>query len=154
MLLTKRLERALDKMYTAFYKGELDPEDCKHCAVGNICDNYDTWKYFTDIHGSRKLNYLGNLNEYLGRKINGYSPAELIMTEAVFLRACGYTLTRSQKLLKPAKIITNEMMFNGLCAAVDYLCRLDGVENVMDQYKELDFTMDKNPYNSKARLLI
>ena len=143
MLLTKRLEAALNKMYTAFYKGELNPEDCKHCAVGNICDNYDSWKYFTDTHGSMRLNYLGHLNENLGRKINGYSPSELIITEAVFLKACGYTLTRSKKLLKPAKVITNDMMFNGLCAAVAYLCRLDGVKNVMEHYKQFDLSTDK-----------
>ena len=140
MLLTKRLENALDKMYTAFYKGELNPEDCKHCAVGNICDNYDSWKYFTDIHGSMRLNYLGHLNENLGRRINGYTPLELITTEAVFLKACGYKLTKNKKLLKPAEVITSEMMIKGLDAAVEFLCKLDGVSHVMDHYKKLDLS--------------
>ena len=128
-------------MYTAFYKGELNPEDCRHCAVGNICDNYDSWKYFTDVHGSMRLNYLGILNENLGRRINGYSPSELIITEAVFLKACGYTLTKSKKLLKPAEVITSEMMFKGLDAAVAYLCKLDGLQHVMDHYKKLDLSL-------------
>jgi uncharacterized protein CbrC (UPF0167 family) len=143
MDLPSRLEQALTKLYTAFYNDQLDPENCCYCAVGNICDNVDAWKHLTDIHGSVKLNYLGRLNETLGKRINGYTPSELLSIEAVFLKSCGYTLTSRNRLLKPAPIIDKEMMFKGLCAAVDYLCRLDGVENVMDQYRKFDWTADR-----------
>ena len=142
MLLPYRLEKALDKLYTAFYNEELNPENCCHCAVGNICDNIDAWKHFTDYHGSTRLNYLGRLNQALGKRINGYSPQELLNTEAIFLNACGYSLTSRNRLLKPAKVVHREMMFKGLCAAIEYLCRLDGVENVMDLYKRFDFAID------------
>lgn len=143
MHLPYRLETALEKLYTAFYNDQLDPEDCCHCAVGNICDRIDSWKHFTDIHGSVKLNYLGRLHETLGKRINGYSPLELLSIEAVFLKACGYRLTSRNHLLKPAPHIDKEMMFKGLCAAIDYLCALDGVENVMELYRRFDFTTDR-----------
>ena len=86
MYLPYRLEIALDKLYTAFYKDQLNPENCCHCAVGNICDNIDAWKHFTDIHGSVKLNYLGRLHETLGKRINGYTPVVLLSIEASFLK--------------------------------------------------------------------
>jgi len=54
--MTKRLEQALHKLYTSFYDGTLNPECCYACAVGNICDNRDMWKHFTEAHGSLKLN--------------------------------------------------------------------------------------------------
>ena len=98
MQLPYRLEQALEKIYTAFYHDELNPEDCWHCAVGNICDNVDAWKHFTDIHGSVKLNYLGRLHETLGKRINGYSPIELLSIEASFLKGCGYSLTARNQI--------------------------------------------------------
>ena len=140
MNLPVRLEQALSKMYSAFYQDRLDPEDCKYCAVGNICDNRDFWKHFTDLHGSDQLNYLGRLNEEFGKRFNGYSPKELLKTEAVFLRGCGYTFSKGRRLLKPAEKIDRDMMFSGLNAAVDYLCALDGVDNVMELYKGFDFS--------------
>lgn len=140
MQLTKRLERALNKLYTAFYNDQLNPENCCHCAVGNICDNMDAWKHFTDIHGSVKLNYLGRLNQGLGKRINGYNPLELLSIEASFLKGCGYRINSRNKLLKPAPVIDQEMMFKGLCATIDYLCALDGVENVMELYKRFDLS--------------
>jgi hypothetical protein len=143
MHLPYRLETALEKLYTAFYNDQLDPENCCHCAVGNICDNVDAWKHFTDIHGSVKLNYLGRLHETLGKRINGYSPLQLLSIEAVFLKACGYRLTSRNYLLKPAPVIDKEMIFKGLCAAIDYLCALDGVENVMELYKRFDLRVER-----------
>ena len=143
MLLHYRLETDIEKLYTAFYNEQLDPENCCHCAVGNICDNVDAWKHFTDIHGSVQLNYLGRLHETLGKRINGYSPLELLSIEAVFLKACGYSLTSRNRLIKPAKIIDHEMMFKGLCAAIDYLCALDNVDNVMELYKRFDLSAER-----------
>ena len=143
MHLPYRLETALNKLYTAFYNEQLDPENCCHCAVGNICDNVDAWKHLTDIHGSVQLNYLGRLHETLGKRFNGYSPLELLSIEAVFLKACGYSLTSRNRLLKPAKIIDHEMMFKGLCAAIQYLCALDNVDNVMELYQRFDLTAER-----------
>ena len=63
------LERALSKLNTAFYDNTLHPECCIACAVGNICDNRDAWKHFTDVHGSLKLNYVGQVNEAFGKRL-------------------------------------------------------------------------------------
>ncbi len=49
---------------------------------------------------------------------------------------------------KPAPILDRDIMFKGLYATIEYLCSLDGVENVMELYKRFDFTADKK--RSKA----
>ena len=141
MKLPPRLEKAITKLYTAFHHGTLNPEDCHHCAVGNICDNLDTWKHLTEQHGSTRLSYLGRLNEGFGRRVNGYSPSELLTIEALFLRGCGYRLPfrRSEKKVDPRD---KEAQFNGLCAVVEYLCALDGVDNVMDVSRLFEYEND------------
>lgn len=130
--MTKRLEEALNKLYTAFHNGTLNAECCKHCAVGNICDNTDSWKYLSDSHGSLQLNYVGLVHQNLGRKFHGYTPLELLKIESAFLEGCGYMLPLNHKNPKPKNPTSNEVLFNGLCAAVDVLCFLDGIQNVMD----------------------
>ena len=140
MDLPYRLEIALGKLYTAFYNDQLDPENCCHCAVGNVCDNVDAWKHLTDFHGSVQLNYLGRLNQTLGKRINGYSPIELLSIEASFLKGCGYSLSSGNRLRKPKAVIDQEIMFKGLCATIDYLCTLDRVENVMELYQRFDLS--------------
>lgn len=131
--LPKRLENALKKLYLAFHENRLNPEDCRHCAVGNICDNNDSWKHFTTNHGSIELSYLGKIHEALGRKLQGYSPRELLQIEAIFLKACGYSFTVRNRLVKPAATIDKDMIFKGMNAVVAHLCSLDGVKNVMEQ---------------------
>ena len=90
MKTTKRLEKALIKLYNAYHNNRLNPEDCKACAVGNILDNFDSWKYLSDKHGSLQLSYVGRVHQNLGRKFNGYTPKELLQIEKVFLDACGF----------------------------------------------------------------
>ena len=141
MDLPSRLEQALTKLYTAFYQDRLDPENCKYCAVGNICDNQDFWKHFTDIHGSEQLNYLGQLNQEFGKTFKGYSPKELLKTEAVFLNGCGYTFSPRKRLLKPAEKIDRDMMFNGMYSVVAYLCAIDGLSNIMDVSRRFESEM-------------
>ena len=77
----KRLEEAIIKLYKAFHNNTLDPEDCSACAVGNILDNYDSWKHLSNEHGSLQLNYIGTVHQKLERKFNGYSPSELLNIE-------------------------------------------------------------------------
>lgn len=127
-----RLEQALNKLYQAFYKDELNPECANQCAVGTICDNQDSWRNFTDAHGSERLNYVGLVNESFGRRINGYMPSELIKIEAVFLKACGYILPLKHSSSRPENPRSKETLFDGLEAVINYLCALDGVVNVMD----------------------
>jgi len=126
-----RFENAIKKLYTAFHNKTLNPEDCKQCAVGNILDNKDSWKYLTDLHGSTKLNYVGLVHQNLGRTFNGYSPLELLKIEAAFLAGCGYRLSNSY-CYKPDLISDKTILFNGLCEVVSVLCQLDEIDDVME----------------------
>ena len=146
MNISYRLEQAITKLYKAFHSGSLNPENCYHCAVGNICDNRDTWKHLTDKHGSTQLSYLGRLNEVAGRRINGYSPSELLTIETVFLQGCGYSLPfkRSQKKVDAKD---KEAQYKGLCAVVEYLCDLDRVDNVMDISRLFEYENDQPRYD-------
>ena len=130
--MTARLERALSKLYTALNNNTLNPACCTACAVGNICDNVDVWKHFTDTHGSLKLNYIGQVNEGFGRRLYGYLPSELLEIEAVFLKGCGYELPFTRKSTKPKNPTSQETLFNGMRSVVAFLCELDGVADVMD----------------------
>jgi len=146
MKTTPRLEQAITKLYLAFHKGTLHPEYCNSCAVGNICDNTDTWKYLSDLHGSLKLNYLGKLNENFGRKIFGYSPKELLQIEVVFLNGCGYSTPLLIGSKKPKNPTDKDLLFNGLCDTVEFLCKLDLIPNVMDYSKLFEFENNEPTY--------
>ncbi|GAA3578174.1 Na(+)-translocating NADH-quinone reductase subunit F [Snuella lapsa] len=130
-----RLEQAVQKLYVAFHSNKLNPECCKQCAVGNILDNTESWKYLSDRHGSLKLNYVGIVNQNLGRKFNGYTPQELLHIEAIFLKACGYSLPLHYRGTRPTHPEDKDLLFKGLCAVIAYLCKLDGISNVMDYTK-------------------
>jgi len=131
----KRLENALAKLYEAFHNNTLNPECCIQCAVGNICDNTDRWKHFSDAHGSLHLNYVGLVHQKLGRAINGYTPQELLKIEAAFLKGCGFSVPLKRNGKKPKNPTSKETLFKGLCAVVELMCKLDTVENVMDYTK-------------------
>ena len=146
MKTTPRLEHAITKLYLAFHNNMLHPECCKSCAVGNICNNTDTWKYLTEAHGSVELSYLGKLNENFGRKIYGYSPSELLQIEAVFLKGCGYGIPLFRGSKKPKKPTDKDLLFNGLCDTVEFLCKLDHVPNVLDYSRLFEFENDTPKY--------
>lgn len=138
-----RLEQALKKLYVAFHNNTLHPECCRQCAVGNILDNREDWKYLTDHHGSMELNYIGKVHEVLGRKFNGYSPSELLKIEAVFLKACGYRLPLIHSNKNPKNITDKDVLFNGLNEVIKFLCKLDGAKNIMDYTQLFEFTNNK-----------
>ncbi|MFL1012992.1 Na(+)-translocating NADH-quinone reductase subunit F [Flavisericum labens] len=142
---TNRFENAIKKLYNAFYSGTLNPECCKQCAVGNILDNTDSWKHLSDNHGSTKLNYVGSVHQNLGRTFNGYSPLELLKIEATFLKACGFELPFHHKNNKPKNPTDNQVLFEGLCAVVKFLCKLDNIPNVLG-YTSL-FEYENKPLN-------
>jgi len=148
MKTTKRLDAALEKLYSAFHNNTLNPECCTHCAVGNICDNKDSWKHLSDSHGSLQLNYVGRVHQNLGRKFNGYTPEELLKIEVAFLEGCGYSLPFTHKSQRPKSPTSKETLFNGLSAAISYLCALDNVKNIMD-YAPLFSKAEK--YTSKMK---
>ncbi len=128
----QRFEDAIQKLYTAFYSGTLHPECCKQCAVGNILNHSESWKHFADDHGSLRLNYVGLVHQNLGRKFAGYSPLELLQIEAAFLKGCGYALPLRHHSKRPEKATDRDVLFGGLCAAIEKLCAMDSIENVMD----------------------
>lgn len=127
-----RLEKAIQKLYTAFHNNELDPECCRRCAVGNILDGQDAWKNLSDYHGSLKLNYVGIVNQNLGKRFNGYTPLELMQIEATFLQSCGYSIPLKSNSKRPKNPKDKDLLFTALCATVQLLCQLDKVDNVMD----------------------
>lgn len=144
MKTAKRLEQALIKLYNSFHNDELNPECCTACAVGNILDNFDSWKHLSNSHGSLELSYVGRVHENLGRKFNGYSPLELLQTEKIFLEACGFKTPLCHYNPKPKNPTNKETLFNGLCAVVAHLCALDNIPNVMDYSKIFEYE-ESNP---------
>ena len=130
MKTSTRFDNAIKKLYTAFNEDLLNPECCKQCAVGNILDQKDAWKYLSDNHGSLKLNYLGLVHQNLGRTFNGYSPLELLKIEAAFLRGCGYELPLHHKNKRPHDLTNKNTLFNGLNEAIKVLCIFDNIEDV------------------------
>lgn len=134
-----RFDRAVEKLYNAFHTDSLIPECCRQCAVGNICDNTESWRHLTDNHGSTDLNYVGVVNEKFGKRINGYRPSELLRIEAEFLKGCGYSLPLHHRATRPSDPTSKETLFNGLCAAVSFLCKLEGIPDIMDYSQLFDF---------------
>ena len=138
MKTTKRFETAIEKLYIAFHNKHLNPEDCTQCAVGNILDRRDFWKHLSDDHGSLVLNYVGKFHEFRRKTFNGYLPSELLKIEHAFLTGCGYELPYRYDHSKPKNPTDSDVLFNGLCAVVETLCELDGLENIMDHHKLFD----------------
>ena len=143
MTIPKRLDDAIKKLYVAFHNDRLNPECCYTCAIGNILDNKDSWKHLTDIHGSVKLSYLGRVHQKLGRKFNGYSPIELLQLESIFLKACGYSIPFGRFGNKPAEKLSKDILFKGLCATVEILCRQDNISNVMDYSQIFNYSLEQ-----------
>lgn len=154
MILSKRFENAIKKLYEAFHNNMINPECCKQCAVGNILDNTDSWKHLSDDHGSLTLNYVGKVHQSFGRKFGGYTPLELLNIEAVFLKACGYQLPYHHKNDKPANPRDKELLFNGLSAVIAYLCELEGISNIMDYSKLFSYENDQPKYELEVLDLV
>ncbi len=133
--MSSRLEKAIRKLYIAFHDGSLHPECCKHCAVGNIMDNTDAWKHLSDHHGALELNYIGKVHQSFGRTFNGYTPLELLKIEATFLNACGFSLPLHHNGKRPDNPRDKDLLFKGLCAVVEYLYILEGIDGIFDYSK-------------------
>lgn len=83
------------------------------------------------------------VNQNFGRRFNGYTPLELLQIEVEFLKGCGYELPLGRSKSKPLNPTEKEVLFNGLCKVVEFLCQLDGVENVMNYSKLFEFKQSK-----------
>lgn len=151
MKTTKRFNEAINKLYNAFHKNTLNPLCCNQCVVGNILDNKDFWKHLSDYNGSLQLNYVGLVNQNLGKRFNGYSPLELLQIEIEFLKNCGYSLPLH--LTNKVKSTTDkDVLFTGLSAVVTLLCKLDNIPNVMDYSKIFEY--DTVNLNRKTSLVV
>lgn len=131
MKLPIRLENAITKLYTAFHEGTLDFGSCAKCAVGNIV-GHERWMFSTP---NRIWN--GDLNfSFLEIEDNrsGYSENELTIVEQKFILAFKENEDPENKADQ----------FKGLCAVVEYLCKLDNIPNVMD-YTKLFETENNEP---------
>ncbi|SDR93111.1 hypothetical protein SAMN04515667_1020 [Formosa sp. Hel1_31_208] len=146
MKTTQRLEKAIEKLYIAFHNDKLHPECCKSCAVGNILDRTGAWKQLSDEHGSVQLNYVGKVHQSFGRRFNGYTPYELLEVEAIFLKTCGYQLPLKRNNIKPNHPQNKDLLFNGLCEVVKFLCKIDNVPNVMDYTKLFEVENNQPKY--------
>ncbi|QTD38679.1 Na(+)-translocating NADH-quinone reductase subunit F [Polaribacter batillariae] len=153
MKTSKRLEQALIKLYNAYHNNKLNPEDCTACAVGNILDNLDSWKHLSNEHGSLQLNYVGSVHQNLGRKFNGYSPLEILQIEKVFLDACGFKTPLCHYNKRPQNPTSKKVLFNGLCAVVELLCKFDNVSNVMDYSRLFECENNEPKYHLKTFLM-
>ncbi|MGV7105205.1 Na(+)-translocating NADH-quinone reductase subunit F [Flavobacterium sp. U410] len=145
---SSRFNSAIQKLYVAFHGDTLHPECCNQCAVGNILDNNDFWKNFSDTHGSLQLNYLGRVHQNLGRKYNGYSPSELLQIEYTFLKAIGYQLPIHHLHKKPENPKDKDLLFEGLSAVVTFLCELDNQKDIMDCSVLFQYTKKKGSTES------
>lgn len=138
---SQRFQFAIKKLYLAFHEGRLFPQCCQQCAVGNILDGNDSWRHLSDQHGSLQLNYVGQVHQTLGRRFNGYTPLELLQIEQRFLKACGYQVPlyyQNNNILQPDE----DILFNGLCAVIEYLCQLEGINNIMEYQQLLNKTIE------------
>jgi len=147
----KRFNLAIRKLYTAFHNDTLYPECCQQCAVGSILDGKDMWKHFSDFHGDLNLNYVGKVHEMIGRKYNGYLPSELLKIECAFLKACEYSLPYNYNGNRPENPQDKDLLFKGLCAVVELLCKLDNIDNVME-YSQL-FKPTKQKFRDTSKSL-
>ena len=76
---------------------------------------------------------------------NGHNSLELLQIKAEFLKGCGYTLPLDRNCKKPENPTDKETLFNGLSKTMEFLCQLDGIENVMDYSKLFEFDKGKQP---------
>lgn len=128
---SNRFNSAIQKLYNAFNANTLHPECVKSCAVGTICNGTEQWKHLAVGHGSTELSYVGLVNENFGKRLFGYKPSELLKIEQRFLKACGYKVPLN-KYNNERLVVTNDMLFTGLCAVVEELCVLDNIANVLE----------------------
>ena len=138
MLHSKRFENALGALYEGFYNGQLHPEDSCRCTVGTLCNGWSAWKHFSDAHGSLKLNYVGKVHEGIGRRYHGYLPSELLRIESAFLSGCGYQLPLDHRAIRPESPADQDVIYNGLIAAITELCCLDNIEDILPHTRMLE----------------
>lgn len=127
---TERFEKAIRTLYTAFHNETLNYGSCSACAVGNML-GHSSWRGGSGMHyiafkgGLRKIRLNGKNN-------SGYSLEELSEVERLFILAHKKSYANDENL--------KEEQFNGVCAVIEYLSKLDGIPNPMDYTKLFEYT--------------
>ena len=144
MKTTKRFEEAITKLYKAFHEETLDSMNCKHCAVGNICNNSKNW----GIYSNTAITTPEELK-------TGYSRVELNNIESYFLygsididnrlflnNISNLDVEYGESTIEKQK----ELQFKGLCAVVKYLAELDNIPDPTDYSKLFETENNKAKY--------
>ena len=144
MKTTKRFEEAVTKLYKAFHEGTLDAMDCRHCAVGNMCNNSRNWG-----------DYTRSVSLTQEERKTGYSRVELNNIESYFLygsididnrlflnNISNLDVEYGESTIEKQK----ELQFKGLCAVVKYLAELDNIPDPTDYSKLFETENNKAKY--------
>lgn len=149
--MTPRFEKAYNALVKAFFEGTLAKGDCAACAVGNIvadalespvvllvglsmaaCEKDNSfWKtlFMTD-HGRQELRWTRTGDEerraHLLYSLTGYTEREMAAIEFAFETST--TIRLSDYLCKGEQAILEDQ-YRGLCAVVDVMLKLDGIEH-------------------------
>ena len=140
--LTKRFTDAVTKLYTAFHNNELNKMYCEQCAVGSIVGS-SSWADLLPKYGSLNIARCDDtfykkhepnriINSIQSVKKTGYSINELEKVENVFM----YSHNSCQG---------KDGQFIGLCAVIEYLCKLDNIPNILDYTSLFEFNKDNEP---------
>lgn len=131
-----RFNKAVTRLYDAYYDNKLKAKNCAACAVGNICGRDSDWS-FVIVTESFKTSYtqtivssadFDSFNDGLRNiKETGYSVEELAKVERIFLDT---TICSKEGE-------TKETQMDGLLNVVEYLASLDNIEpfKIMEEFK-------------------
>lgn len=159
-----RFDNAVSKLIKAFFDETLEKGQCSCCAVGNICDNKSDWKnLFVTLGTSEDREQINCIRSGItDTDARFFSPEELSeIREKAFdtIKQTGYNAYELAKVEKAFEENTEAIkigsdkyeneegeeishdeyikdQFNGLCAVIDVLCQLEGINNP-DQYKKM-----------------
>ena len=165
---SKRFDNAVKRLYSAFHNGTLSAFDCKMCGVGSICNNSDMWKDIRSIagysavvdNGLRTVSIKDHKKSIKFIEPYGYSATELINIESIFMFGKKADSIESAKWAhvspnssKYSTELRKEIEYKGLCAVIDYLCELENIPNLTDNYKSLFKYDDKGAINQLEEVL-
>tara|TARA_R110000868_G_scaffold14426_3_gene67163 strand:+ start:16630 stop:17100 length:471 start_codon:yes stop_codon:yes gene_type:complete len=139
MKTTKRFDAAITKLYNALHNGTLNAMDCKHCAVGNLCDNSIEWlnvSFLSDWGGISRIHPdFKNTSDYSNQELSTIEALFIFgvklpeIEDELFVNNISNWQVQQDVYTKEEQI---ELQFKGLCAVVEYLCELDNIQNVME----------------------
>jgi hypothetical protein len=145
----KLFQSSIKKLVIAFMKGELNATICTACAVGNICNNNESWADIRDVNTFKEVTACSSYLEKQALKCiqkSGYSFEELMKIEKQFLIGVGMhngieinhiDFWHYNKLVDIGE--ADSINFTGLMAVVDVLqeiheCNADEVKEAKEMF--------------------